>query len=94
MLTPPPPLSPSLQVVASASDVPPAAAGVFRVESTVEGLGRVAIAVERAAGGKCDRCWTYSTAVGSSTEHPLLCERCEPVVRSALIKPFATPAAA
>jgi isoleucyl-tRNA synthetase len=25
---------------------------------------------------KCDRCWNYSTHVGESAEHPLLCERC------------------
>ncbi|MTJ10409.1 isoleucine--tRNA ligase [Anabaena sp. UHCC 0204] len=29
---------------------------------------------------KCDRCWNYSTHVGESAEHPLLCERCVPAL--------------
>ncbi len=33
-----------------------------------------------ADGKKCDRCWNYSTHVGESHDHPLLCERCVPVV--------------
>ncbi|MEO1560992.1 MAG: isoleucine--tRNA ligase, partial [Cyanobacteria bacterium J06632_19] len=34
------------------------------------------IGVAKADGHKCDRCWNYSTKVGESKEHPLLCERC------------------
>ncbi|MDZ8024983.1 MAG: isoleucine--tRNA ligase [Nostoc sp. DedQUE11] len=34
------------------------------------------IAVVNADGEKCDRCWNYSTHVGESAEHPLICERC------------------
>jgi isoleucyl-tRNA synthetase len=34
------------------------------------------IAVVDANGKKCDRCWNFSTRVGSFAEHPLLCERC------------------
>ncbi|MEH1946857.1 MAG: isoleucine--tRNA ligase [Nostoc sp.] len=34
------------------------------------------IAVVKADGQKCDRCWNYSTHVGESAEHPLICERC------------------
>lgn len=34
------------------------------------------IAVVRAEGEKCERCWNYSPYVGKSAEHPLLCERC------------------
>jgi isoleucyl-tRNA synthetase len=34
------------------------------------------IGVVDAEGQKCDRCWNYSTHVGESTDHPLLCERC------------------
>ncbi|MCL6754046.1 hypothetical protein KBT16_24945 [Nostoc sp. CCCryo 231-06] len=25
---------------------------------------------------KCDRCWNYSTRIGESAEHPLICDRC------------------
>ncbi|MEL7246656.1 MAG: zinc finger domain-containing protein, partial [Cyanobacteria bacterium J06573_2] len=34
------------------------------------------IGVAKEDGHKCDRCWNYSTKVGESKEHPLLCERC------------------
>ena len=37
--------------------------------------------VVKAEGGKCERCWTYSTPVGSDSEHPTLCERCCKAVR-------------
>ena len=36
----------------------------------------LAIGVVKADGHKCDRCWNYSTHVGESIEHPLICERC------------------
>ena len=32
--------------------------------------------VERAAGGKCERCWNYSVLVGEFTRYPSVCERC------------------
>ncbi|BAS56455.1 isoleucyl-tRNA synthetase [Leptolyngbya boryana NIES-2135] len=38
------------------------------------------IGVIDAEGEKCDRCWNYSTHVGESKEHPLLCERCVPAM--------------
>ncbi|AFZ59014.1 isoleucine--tRNA ligase [Anabaena cylindrica FACHB-243] len=38
------------------------------------------IAIVNADGQKCDRCWNYSTHVGESAEHPLLCERCVPAL--------------
>jgi isoleucyl-tRNA synthetase len=44
-------------------------------ETTVE--------VEPAAGGKCRRCWNYSTHLGASASHPDLCDRCEDVVGGA-----------
>ncbi|MDM9583272.1 isoleucine--tRNA ligase [Nostoc sp. GT001] len=34
------------------------------------------IGVVKADGQKCDRCWNYSTHVGESAKHPLICERC------------------
>ncbi|MBP0020815.1 MAG: isoleucine--tRNA ligase [Cyanobacteria bacterium SBLK] len=45
---------------------------------------RVSIGIIKAEGEKCDRCWNYSTSVGKSSEHPLLCDRCE----SALAETF------
>jgi isoleucyl-tRNA synthetase len=38
------------------------------------------IGIVKAEGCKCDRCWNYSTRVGLSTAHPLLCDRCEGAV--------------
>lgn len=34
------------------------------------------VAVVNADGEKCDRCWNYSTLVGTISEHPTICERC------------------
>ncbi|MEH2265798.1 isoleucine--tRNA ligase [Nostoc sp.] len=34
------------------------------------------IGIVNADGEKCDRCWNYSTHVGESAQHPLICERC------------------
>ena len=48
---------------------------------TVPGLS---IAIRRADGAKCDRCWNYSTHVGESAKFPTVCERCLPVVESLL----------
>jgi isoleucyl-tRNA synthetase len=45
---------------------------------------KIAIGIVKAEGEKCDRCWNYSTSVGKSSEHPLLCDRCE----SALAETF------
>lgn len=44
----------------------------------VEGLK---IAVSRAEGGKCERCWKYSDTVGVNKNHPGICERCAGVVK-------------
>jgi isoleucyl-tRNA synthetase len=41
----------------------------------------VAISVEKAEGQKCVRCWNYSTSIGQSPDHPVLCVRCLAAVR-------------
>ena len=43
----------------------------YNLQSDAWGIG-----VVNAEGQKCDRCWNYSTHVGESAEHPLICERC------------------
>ncbi len=40
----------------------------------------VAVAVVKAEGEKCDRCWTVDSTVGHNANHPDLCERCATVV--------------
>jgi isoleucyl-tRNA synthetase len=42
------------------------------------------IAVAKAPGQKCQRCWNYSTSVGTSVSHPDFCKRCEAVVKGRL----------
>jgi isoleucyl-tRNA synthetase len=34
------------------------------------------VAVGRAVGDKCARCWNYRTSVGSDVTHPTLCAPC------------------
>jgi isoleucyl-tRNA synthetase len=40
----------------------------------------LSVTVERAPGGKCERCWGYFTDLGSDANHPALCVRCTKVV--------------
>ncbi|MCH5348128.1 MAG: class I tRNA ligase family protein, partial [Oscillospiraceae bacterium] len=57
---------------------------VSAVEVSADGKGEfgsesfegVTYDVEKASGGKCERCWSYSETVGDCAEHPTLCERC------------------
>ena len=44
-------------------------------------LPELKVRIERARGGKCERCWNYSEVVGTDATHPGLCERCLPVIR-------------
>jgi isoleucyl-tRNA synthetase len=41
----------------------------------IEGL---VVGVEKARGGKCERCWIYEESVGADTNHPTVCSRCLP----------------
>jgi isoleucyl-tRNA synthetase len=45
-----------------------------------EGGPPLSLAVERAAGRKCERCWTWSEKVGTLAAHPSVCERCNEVL--------------
>lgn len=40
------------------------------------------IAVFKARGDKCERCWKYDTAIGSDKDHPAVCPRCAAVLNS------------
>src|SRR6266516_3811371 len=40
------------------------------------GEENIKIAIERALGKKCERCWNYSPRVGESSRYPSVCERC------------------
>ncbi|MEM9510523.1 MAG: isoleucine--tRNA ligase, partial [Cyanobacteria bacterium P01_E01_bin.35] len=39
------------------------------------------IAVVKADGEKCDRCWNYSTSVGSFEDDPTICDRCNAALK-------------
>jgi isoleucyl-tRNA synthetase len=39
------------------------------------------IAVSRAGGAKCERCWMYTGDVGTERDHPTVCGRCAAVLR-------------
>jgi len=41
----------------------------------------ISIAVKKADGAKCVRCWNYSRRIGKSKEHPLICDRCLEAVK-------------
>ena len=47
---------------------------------TGESFEGIKIAVERASGDKCERCWMYVDSIGSNSKHPTLCMRCAEVV--------------
>lgn len=42
------------------------------------------VRVEKATGGKCERCWSYSDTVGKNTDTPTLCSRCSDIVKNCL----------
>ena len=42
---------------------------------------KVSVGFSEAEGKKCERCWNYSTTVGSDTEYPDVCERCSTVLK-------------
>ncbi len=71
-------LLPTLFIVSQVTFEPkPDGSLVHHPSQDIPGL---VIAVDRAPGRKCERCWRYSEHVGEHPEHPTLCERCLPVV--------------
>src|SRR5258708_22149916 len=40
------------------------------------GTAPMRVLVDKAPGTKCERCWNYSTQVGSSDRYPTVCDRC------------------
>ena len=39
------------------------------------------INISHAAGEKCERCWSFSTYVGTNSAHPTLCEHCAEILK-------------
>jgi isoleucyl-tRNA synthetase len=71
---------PALFIVSQVSVVESASADATQAP----GIPELKIAVRRADGSKCERCWTYSIHVGESAKYPAVCERCLPVVEALL----------
>ena len=60
-------------------------ASAFSVDTDAEGSYvsselPISVTVKKANGGKCLRCWTYSSTVGTDSEHPDLCARCKKII--------------
>ena len=49
---------------------------VSQLEIKPAGAEPTAVAITRADGEKCERCWHWETEVGRAPEHPTLCGRC------------------
>ena len=48
----------------------------------------VTVAVQRAAGTKCVRCWRVTEDVGYSTRYPGVCARCVQVLHEIGLPPY------
>ena len=53
---------------------------VSAVELDSSQLPGLSITVERARGEKCERCWKYTTDVGSDNDYPTVCARCAKIL--------------
>ena len=72
------------------TDTSSAKSATYCTEGQVDGVGDVVIGVEKADGLKCERCWNYSTSVGTFPDTPDLCHRCAPIVTTRPSKPGST----
>ncbi len=43
--------------------------------------GGITVEIRKAPGQKCERCWNYSTQVGSDPKYPTVCERCSEALK-------------
>ncbi len=59
--------------------------GTFDFES--KAIPTLKIAIQKADGTKCERCWNYSTEVGKNEKHPTLCQRCVKAVEYICVIP-------
>jgi isoleucyl-tRNA synthetase len=58
--------------------------GLFIVSQVAIESGDSGISIERAAGDKCERCWKYTTDVGSNPKLPTVCAACAGAVEEML----------
>ena len=55
---------------------------VSSVEIVEAAVDTLEVEVAHADGEKCERCWIFSSTVGSDSKHPTLCSRCASVIGS------------
>jgi isoleucyl-tRNA synthetase len=79
-----PGLAPLRRYEAGSAVFPGNLANLFIVSGVVlrEGGPGLGVEVDRAEGAKCERCWTWSAAVGRLPVHPRVCERCAAVLEA------------
>lgn len=72
---------PAIFIVSAAAilDSADSSPGLFH-SSRIDGLK---IKVSKASGSKCERCWMYSTTVGSNPFYPTICQRCSGILSRA-----------
>ncbi|HLC18927.1 MAG TPA: isoleucine--tRNA ligase [Thermodesulfobacteriota bacterium] len=68
-LTIPPPIKIAWEIFEGKNNV-----RKFKYES--QEIPGLIVVIEKAPGQKCERCWHYSTTVGTHNEHPTVCVRC------------------
>jgi isoleucyl-tRNA synthetase len=51
------------------------------MNSGTYGDSKIHVAVSKADGSKCERCWNYSVHVGADKRYPTVCERCSAVLK-------------
>ena len=61
---------------------PPAGQATAFESAEIPGLVLAVVPAKALGWKKCERCWLWTARVGEDAEHPTLCERCAPVVRS------------
>jgi isoleucyl-tRNA synthetase len=74
--------SPALAAAGAHLDALRELLNVSQLEIKPEGEAPVTVAVSKAAGEKCERCWHWETDVGSHAEHPTICARCVKAVQA------------
>ncbi|MBI5206110.1 MAG: isoleucine--tRNA ligase [Nitrospirae bacterium] len=70
---------PTLFIV-SGADIKPASGKVDGAYES-EDIKGMSVIVEKAEGGKCERCWNWNTSVGTFGDAPELCRRCYNVIK-------------
>ncbi len=75
------PYADELKTIFIVSEVTLARSETCSTSCTPSGMDGLAIHVETAAGGKCNRCWVVHPSVGADNQYPDACKRCRAVLK-------------